>query len=693
MKHSTKLLASIYAAAALLLACGNNSNDNDYRDEVSETTSLLRYDTCSALEDDLKEVLIAELDTYFDQFGIGIPVDDALEGGGAPPPSAEPGRQEGRDFSGTNNQEAGVDEADFVKSDGYHVCVLNGDRLHLFDVPEFGDLVPAGELSIEGWPSQMLLDSEADKVVVFSSVSTWELPEDDALRAHLTTEIDDGHSFVRAPNLSKISVIDIADSNAPTLIGELYLEGGYQTARLVDSTVRMGAYSAIQVPGLYDIWGYYDYGEDPAIAKERAKSRARAHIRAASLNDLVPQIYSRDSDGAITPHQFTQEDCGEFYRPLNSHARGFTSIMTLDLGDREFQYDADHILSNYSTIYATAQNLYIAEPANDWWWFWWNDDHPEQLNIHAFFTGTDSESRYVGSGRVEGVLLNQFSMDEHEGHLRVATTTNQWRQFWDEEPPARQNHIYVLSLDDDGGEFDIAGHVGGIAEGESIFAARMMGDRGFLVTFEQIDPLFTLDLSDPGNPRVIGELELPGFSTYIHPLDDDTIITIGVGGDANGANWLTQVSMFDVGDFAAPAIKDQEMLINPQGWGSSEAQYEHKAFQYWAPENMLALPLSFSSESVVDGRYSWTYESKLELLKVDAETGFERYGSIDHSHFFASDAEAPWAYVDVRRSIFMGDYIYAISDRGITVHDLDDLSAPVAEAPLPGYVFDRWYEW
>ena len=161
---------------------------------------------------------------------------------------------------------------------------------------------------------------------------------------------------------------------------------------------------------------------------------------------------------------------------------------------------------------------------------------------------TPGETEYLGSGRVEGQLHNQFSLSENDGYLRVATTSNMWARWWLEDPPESENHLFVLDLID--GVLDEVGHVGGIAAGERIFAARMVGDRGYMVTFEQVDPLFTLDLSDPYDPRVVGELEIPGFSTYIHPIANDKLLTIGVGGDENGANWRTQISMFDVADFA-----------------------------------------------------------------------------------------------------------------------------------------------
>lgn len=675
------------ASASLVTAC---SSDSSRRGSVTLETALVQYNSCSALEADLKELFVDEMEAQIEQNGYwgspvldgvpGVPTEDAADGGGN-----GGGRQEGVDFSGTNNQEDGVDEADFVKTDGYNVYTLNGNRLHVFGVPEVGQLVASAEFPIEGHPSQMLLHREAGKVIVFSHVSPYNLPEDHPLRARIGTQEGDAWMW-RTGEVSKVTIVDVANPAEPAMERELFMEASYQTARMIDSSVRIGAYSWMNIPGLYDLWDHHD-GTDAST--ERVKREARSRIRGLSLSDIIPQIYERLPDGSLTTHSLSQDSCRSFYRPENSHGRGFTSIMSLDLSDSEvFRYDADHIVSNYPTVYASKDFLYVAEQANAGWWFWWNEDHPEQINLHMFDIRQAGETAYLGSGRVEGALLNQFSLDEHDGYLRVAATTDRWARWWVEEPPASDNHIYVLTLRDR--KLTQIGHLSGLGKGEQIFAARMVGDRGYLVTFRQIDPLFTLDLSDPRDPRVIGELKIPGFSTYIHPIADDKLLTIGVGGDDDGANWLTQISMFDVGDFASPALQDRQELVSEGEWGWSEALYEHKAFQYFAPKNLLAVPLSGSNHDET----GWHYRSTLQLVSVDNESGLSSHGVIDHTHLFETgDPERFWYYTDVRRSIFMGDFIYAISDRGITVHHLDDIDTVVAQEEMPGYTPDDFWWW
>ncbi|MGE3546457.1 MAG: beta-propeller domain-containing protein, partial [Kofleriaceae bacterium] len=350
-----------------------------------------------------------------------------------------------------------------------------------------------------------------------------------------------------------------------------------------------------------------------------------------------------------------------------------------------FAWDADHVISNTATFYSSADTLVLAETAHSWWWYWWFPEDPDQLNVHTFDISVPGQTRYTGSGRVEGTLVDQFSISEHEGAIRLATTTNRWR-WWEDDPPLVTNHIWVLE-GDGAGTVTTVGHAGDIATGESIQSARFLGDKGYLVTFERIDPLWTIDLSDRTNPRVVGELEVPGFSTYLHPLGDTELLSIGVGGDQNGVNWRTTISLFNVGDFAHPSLTAALPIAGEDGWGWSEALWEHKAFQYFAPKQLLAVPQSnYSNDSVGNYRYL----SKLELVSVEPGVGLTRKGSIDHSAYYPTDQY--WYYNDIRRSIFMGDYIYAISDKAITVHNLSDL-AKVNDAVLPGYSPDDYYWW
>ncbi len=664
--------ATIVIGLLVVVSCGDSLPEQSVI-----RTELKRYADCSSLEQDLKEMLAAELeaeserpDWFFDvPIGTEIAADSA-------PETASPPPREGEDFSGTNNQVVGVDEADFVKTDGTSMFVIHDKTLHIFGIPTFGQLDSIHAIELEGRPREMLYDQASKRMAVFSEIDVYLLPEEHPVRNAISISDPQTSAFApRVTRVSKLTVLDLSRQTQPTLIRELFMEGKYETARLVDGNVRMATYAHLIAP----IWTIENRWEDRS--SDATRKQIKHSIDQMSLADLVPFLYERRQDGRLLQHELSQSGCRSFYRPTDSHARGTTSIFSLNLRRSALVLDADHIVSNSPTIYSSQHSLYIAEPTNDWWWFWRNQGQDNQLNLHKFDTRRSGAAQYVASGRVDGTLLNQFSLDEYDGHLRVATTQDRQNRWWLSDQPPSTNHVYVLKAVDR--VLTQVGHVGDIAPNEQIFAARFDEDRGYLVTFEQTDPLFTLDLSDPSNPQVIGELEIFGFSTYIHPVGRDHLLTIGVGGDETGANWRTQISMFDIHNATVPRRVDVEELITQGQWGWSEAQHEHKAFQYWAPQSLLAVPISGTStpRGIV---------STLELIKVSTSEGLSRHGTINHSHFFR-DGER-WYRPEIRRSIFMGEYVYVVSTGGITVHRTESL-AKVDEIALPKKHPDHHHWW
>ena len=689
----------LFASALLVLLAAPGCDDDEGSRPGSRRVELVQYASCPDLEQDLKERAHQELEAYLTSWNWGWYGEDGAEppsSGGDEAEGDGGGREEGSDYSGTNNQEEGVDEADLVKTDGYRIYLVNGNRLHIFGVPEFGQLVNLSATELEGTPSQLLLDADRGRAAVFSMVPVDQLPDDHPMRARVGAQKDGIDWYWRTWALSKITILDVSNPAAPALEREVWLEGWYQTARRIDSSVRVVANGHIFVPGVDDLWSLAYEPDGTMREVDEIRALASARIDAASLTDLIPRMYRREADGSVTDLSLAGSSCRSFYYPTDSAGRSTTSIVSFDLASADLAFDADTVVSNWATVYASTDRLYLAEWAWDWWWGV-NELEPGEIfqpatNIHAFDISSPGESRYTGSGRIDGTVINQFALDEEDGLLRVAATTTPWR-MWSDDPevnddpvPPPESHVYVL--EEAAGRLSQVGHLGGIAPNERIFSARFTGDKAYLVTFEQIDPLFTIDLGDARTPRLVGELDVFGFSTYLHPIADDRILAIGVGGDENGANWQTQVSLFDVSNMAAPALVDDESLVT-EGWGWSEALYEHKAFQYFAPKKLLAVPLSSYTESQVGDQYSYTWSSRLELVRVDADTGLSRAGSIDHSRFYGTDW---WGMPDVRRSIFMGDFIYAISAHAITAHSLDGL-AEVAAQELPGPTGDVywWY--
>ena len=672
------------------------------------TPNLQTYSDCNELEVALKSSVEEEIRTNLIQaveeisyWGGGWMEDDmemvadSSEGGATSTPQK---RNEGTDYSGTNNQEQGVDEADFVKTDGFHIYFLDNGMLHIMDVPEFGELEHASTTLIEGNPVAMMLNE--DRLVVVSTVSSWNLDSKDPLSDAMGWG-GDWYGW-RTSTLTKFTVYDISNTTSPFVNRELYIEGNYMTAREVGGTVRTVTHAWMDVP---DLQQWLDYPENywsseytdsmRRNAREQSAALAMQHnqqvLEEITLEELIPQVHERVGDEIIT-HHLSGDDCSDFAAPESALNRGYTSIFTIDLISEELEFEADHIVGNWPLVYSSQDTLIITENAWELWWFWGNDDLNEATNIHTFDISEPGTTEYSGSGRVDGTIQSQFSISEHEGVVRVATTTGQWGRWWMENPEPMESHVITMShaLDLESGQEHLLemGRVDGIAYNETIWSARFVEDRAYLVTFQNMDPLWTIDLTNPTNPQIMGELEVPGVSTYIHPLSDDAILTIGLGpGDEEtglGLDWgHTRISLFDVSNFSDPQLT-QALSLSPVddpdegwSWAWSEATWEHKAFQYWEPKGMLAIPMNtYRYDYYYDnaGKYHYDYDwvSKLMIVNV-TEDGLELHGEVDHSQFYDTDENRWWSSYNIRRSIFMGDYIYAISHGGITVTHLDSM--------------------
>ncbi len=679
--------------------------------------NLLAFTDCEELEDQLKssiseeyriQLLQAVEQQYFyggwfedDMMMDGVVAESSSDSASGGSNSIQPRREQGTDFSGTNNQEQGVDEADFVKTDGYYIYFLNGNTLVILGVPEFGELEPLSNTSVEGTPQAMMLDG--DRLVVISTVSSWNIPPTNPL--YEAMDWDEEYSSWRTSSLTKFSVFDISDRSNPDLERELFLEGSYITAREVNGTIRTVSHAWLNLPQMKS-WldlpeGYWDLDyEDPLRLEIREKVAYQTMLEnqqsldKISIGDIIPRVYER-INGAVIIHGLSDSDCNDFVAPEDGLNRGFNSIFTFDLGADRFDFDADHIVGNYPMVYASQDQLILSENAWDWWWFWGDDDSRESTNLHTFDISNPTETIYTGSGRVDGTILNQFSLSEYQGIIRVATTEGQWARWWMEDPEPMSSSVVTLThqVNTTTGELSLEeiGKVDGIAPEERIWSARFDGDRAYLVTFRQIDPLWVIDLSNPAQPIILGELEIPGVSTYIHPLSKDALLTIGMGPageDGFGLDWSsTRLSIFDISDPTAPNVSSI-LSVSPVSngddnswtWSYSEASYEHKAFQYWAPKDMLAIPLStyrYNTWYDSAGNYHWNYDyvSKLMLVNIPLDgTNMTVHGEVNHSNFFNDDDNNYWWNdYNIRRSIFMGDYVYAISSGGVTATNLTSM--------------------
>ena len=303
-------------------------------------------------------------------------------------------------------------------------------------------------------------------------------------------------------------------------------------------------------------------------------------------------------------------------------------------------------------MYASTGSLYaattrwIASDASDdedaWEEAWRN----RSTSIHRFDISDASNARYEASGEVPGVIHNQFSLSEHAGHLRVVTTTG--------GPWGDDSESQVRVLRQDGDRLIEVGSVGDIGKGEQVQSVRFVGDIGYVVTFRQIDPFYTIDLSDPANPAIVGELKIPGFSSYLHPIGDGMVLGVGSDADSEGRVTGSKASLFDVSDLAAP--REIAVWTAPDGW--NDVGWDHRAFLWWAPESLAVIPVTVWADwsgavvlRVADGTIT-------EVGRVDHELEGEMTGQTDCREITAADLPADGAAsvedIEVRARVVPG---------------------------------------
>jgi hypothetical protein len=490
-------------------------------------------------------------------------------------------------------------------------------------------------------------------------------------------------------------------------------------------------------------------GSEMIGALEKLRQENLAAIQATQLGDWLPYTFVKN--GASVSAQTVA--CEDFYIPtVGSTESGMTEVASLDLSDPTAVPKETIILGRADTVCANADTLYVAAHAWVEPPFVWDDTdaiavggggsmgapptdvvpppatptpEPEptpggraanigqkvrpladpamptgqivpwsstKTHIHKFdFKTLPTFPNYVASGTVNGSVKNQFSLDDKDGFLRVATTENRQYVTTDgkyvspdftppganappPERPSTVNHLFVLAQHKEW--LDVVGDVGELAPNERIFSVRFVEHRGYVVTFRQVDPLFVIDLAAPSSPKVMAALKIPGFSEYMHPIDANHILTIGRDATPEGRTRGLQLQIFDVTDGANP-IQLHKRTYTADEYGSSEAEYDHKAFTFFADRSLLAFPyFSYGNNGM---------RSSLEVFKVDLNTGFVKLGSIDHSSLITSPTGYCGGYYgpSVRRGVFLENFVYSISYGGIVVKDSNDLLAAGNQLALP----------
>ena len=504
-------------------------------------------------------------------------------------------RGAGADYSTTNIQVEGVDEADIVKSDGKYIYVVSGDKVVIIDAYPAENARVLSEIDAGGYPTELFING--NKLAVLG----WE----------------------------NVKVYDVSDRENPLLTRDVSFDGYYFNSRMVGNYV-------------------YVIINSPAIYREAEK-----------IN--LPYISSNGNTKTVPATEIY------YFENIDDRSYEFTTIMAMNAQDDEEEITSEtFLIGTTQNIFVSSNNIYITYtdyqvyPLEDLLGKI-SDLETEKTIIHKISIA-DGTIEYKSWGEVPGRVLNQFSMDEYQGYFRIATTTG---EVWG---GGAQNHVYVLDED-----LNIVGGLEGIAPGERIYSARFMGDRAYLVTFKKVDPLFVIDLRDPRDPKVLGELKIPGYSDYLHPYDENHIIGVGKDTvDAGSFAWYqgVKIALFDVSDPQNP-IEISKYVIGERG-SDSYALRDHRAFLFSRSKNLLVIPISL----VEDGGSSWRYGGYnwqgAYVFNVTLDGGFVLRGEITHSDY------------SVKRSLYIDNVLYTISDGLVKMNNLEDLSE-ISEIEL-GYI-------
>ena len=657
--------AASIAVAMVVAGCTGGSGGRTPSTVVaSGELRLVSFDTCDAALSGLRKALLPLVGPYGlsgagwaggagTSAGTGGLAQDAVPGAAAPAPGlAERSAGTAQDkaaapeHSTTNTHEAGVDEPDLVKTDGRRIVTVVDGSLRVVDTATralTGTLAlpqPRGmdELLLSG--DHALLIRRGGFYV--AETSGPDQPQGKPAPGASGAPGDSGAPVpIEPPTIgSELLLVDLAGT--PRVLATFAIDGQFVDARMVGSTARVVAHSQ---PRLTFVNPTPDRGDAESLRMNRDA------VGTSSIEDWLPR-YRLEQGGSV---QTGRVDCASVARPASYSATSMLTVLSFDLGAPALgSGDPVTIVADGDTVYGTADSLYVASDASRLGILRGAPEmapepavpalpgrggtpvqpqpQPQQrTELYKFDISGTGRPRHVASGAVPGSLLNQYSMSQFDGHLRVATTL----------ASAAESTVYVLAQR--GAELQIVGKVGGLGKGERIYAVRFVGSVGYVVTFRQTDPLYTIDLRNPAAPKVSGELKITGYSAYLHPAGDGRVI--GVGQEASDAGRMqgTQVSLFDVSDPATPRRVAQYHVPG----GSSEAEYDPHAFLYWPATGTLVLPIaSYKVDGLGDGAV---------VLRV-GDAALSEVGRLRQP--------APSTPYSIRRALVVGDTIWTVSEYG-----------------------------
>jgi uncharacterized secreted protein with C-terminal beta-propeller domain len=676
-----KLATALGIAALLLSACGRESGgvgETGSRDPNARTDgrsairaastaySLERFDSCPPLLAHLKTEALKRVGPYGLPGGGGdraIAMESTTSARGAADSAAGAAAPEA--FSGTNIQEANVDEPDVVKTDGRHLFTVReapgAQTRQVLTAVAIEDGTPSvadDAMLPEASGYQLLL--AGDRILAIGQKGGY------AIAVDMDARVAPGIAPQETGTV--IAVLDVSDRSNMRITNTLELDGVYVSARMIGGIARLVLNSQSAAIPFEQPTEFTAAGERKTLAANTAK------IETSTIDDWLPRFSVEDASGKVTS-EGTLATCDTTFHPKSFSGFGDMTVVTIDPADPDPRESAT-VLGAAGTIYASTSNLYVA--THEW-------PQPEPLalrdqpvgapqavpaparsSLHRFDLSDPTKAVYAASGEVRGIVLNQWSMSEHEGFLRVATTED---RFTRTDAPSSSSFVTVLDARAD--KLTKVAGIDDISPGERIYGVRFMGATGYVVTFRQIDPLHVVDLSDPRAPKLQGELKIPGYSAYLHPVGDGLLLGVGRDADLEGRPLGVSVSLFDVQDPAAPKRLDVERLNDTY----TQVEHDHHAFTWWEPSRLALLPVELQNvvaepvspdgqqtapDKVVPTSYLYSFRvSNGSLTKVGRLTHAE------HSQQYAGQ---------ITRSVVVGDTVFSISGAGIAASDLETLA-------------------
>lgn len=549
----------------------------------------------------------------------------------------------GQDYSTTNIQVEGVDEADIIKTDGEFLYIVSKTRVIIVKAYPTEESQILAEIKLDENIDGIYINGDR-LVIIHQNWNDWEV----------YYEEDRKQQYRPGPGEMPVSqtylkVYDIADKANPVLARDVSLDGNYFGSRMVGDYV-------------YAIINTSAYEQDGEVK--------------------LPVIHLGSTNVKIDATDIYYIDIDDYYY-------NFTTIAAINVKEDDQEPTSETmLLGSTSNLYVSLNNIYVTSTV------WSNNS--EKTAIHRIHT-SDGEIVYEASGEAPGIVLNQFSMDEHQGFFRLATTTTGWggtetgvlapdasnsASSREETAPENTsaNHLYILDMD-----LNIVGSVENMAPGEQIYSARFMGDRGYMVTFKKVDPLFVIDLADPYDPKILGELKITGYSDYLHPYGENHLLGIGkesIADDEGDFAWYqgVKISLFDVTDVANP-IEITKYEIGDRGTDSPVLR-DHKALLFDEAKNLLVLPVwlaeidktQYPYGEIPPYAYGEIVWQGAYVFDISIDDGIQLKGKVTHQDVQSQKGDYYYGADTVQRSLYIDNILYTISEAKIKMNGLEDLN-------------------